>query len=95
MKKVKSQCELLSTNKTILNHAFSWNYEMMSIVGACIFTMEEKKVRLETLQFCEDILNKKSASLKGYKGNVRIPLLCRMALSIDPEQYLMNVIMGE
>ncbi len=85
--KLQELCELFVENSADIKRAFSWDSHMMAFAGSSLFTALGQKVDIETLKRCEEIVSSHSGALSGYRTSMKLPLLCKMAASSDPEQY--------
>lgn len=88
---LKSKCELLVSNRDAMHQAFRWNSESMMLAGSSFFVGLNWKADTVKLKHCEKILKQKSGLFSSYQGNVKMPLLCKMAVSENPEQYFEDV----
>lgn len=88
---LKEKCDLLVQNKRILQDAFKWQAGLMSLTAATLYTDRGTPVNAEQLKRCEAIMKEKTSVFSEFRGNVKMPLLCKMALSDDPEKYFANV----
>ena len=85
---LRAGCELLADNKDVLHKNFMWDYEMMSVAGSVIYTGEGKTVDVDRIKESLKILKKQEGVFSTFRDNMEIPIVCKMALSGDPEGYL-------
>lgn len=85
-------CELLADNKDLLSKNFAWGMEMLSLAGSVIYTGAGRMADVEKIKECKKILKKNLGMFSEFRGNMEIPVLCKMALARDPEKYLINLI---
>lgn len=85
------KCELLVSNRDAIQQAFRWNSGSMMLAGSSFFVGLNWEADTDRLKFCEEILKRKSGFFSSYRGNVRMPFLCKMAVSENPEQYFEDV----
>lgn len=88
---LKEKCDLLVQNKRILQDAFKWEAGLMSLTAATLYTDSGMLADAEQLKRCETIMKEKTSIFSEFRGNAKMPLLCKMALSDDPAQYFANV----
>lgn len=88
---LKEKCDLLVRNKKILQDAFRWEAGLMSLTAATLYTDSAMTADVEQLKRCEMIMKEKTGVFSEFRGNVKMPLLCKMALSGDPEKTFANV----
>lgn len=88
---LKRKCELLVSNRDAIRQAFRWDNSSMMLAGSSFFVGQNWEANTENLKTCEEILKKKSGVFSSYRGNVRMPLLCKMAVAEDPERYFEDV----
>ena len=86
-----SKCELLVSNRDAMHRAFRWDSVSMMLAGSSFFVGLNWKADADRLKMCEEILKRKSGFFSPYRGNIRMPLLCKMAVSENPEQYFEDV----
>ena len=85
---LQAGCELLAENRNTIPKGFMWDMELMSIAGSLIFTGAGKTADVERMKACKSILKKQERFFSSFRSNMEIPVLCKMALSDDPEGYL-------
>ncbi len=91
---LRAGCELLADNKDEIHKKFAWDMELMSVAGSVIFTSAGKVADIERMKECKSILKKRESVFSNFRGNMEIPVISKMALTKDPEEYLtrLNVI---
>ncbi|MBQ2100474.1 MAG: DUF4003 family protein [Lachnospiraceae bacterium] len=89
---LRAGCELLTENKNIISKNFQWDMEMMAITGAVIHTSAGKTVDIERLKECKKILKKHQGVFSAFRSNMEIPVISKMAISDDPEGYLIKLL---
>lgn len=85
------RCELLVHNHRAIQNAFKWESNSMLLAGSSFYVGLNMEADTEKLKLCEDILKKRTGILSEYRGNVKMPLLCKMAMAVNPEQYFENI----
>ena len=88
---LKEKCDLLVENRKVIAKAFAWDASLMSLASATLFTSNGLTADSEKLKECVGIMKAKTGIFSEFRGNVRIPLICKMALSDDPKKYFENV----
>lgn len=88
---LKEKCNLLVKNRKTITDTFSWDSGLMSLAAATLFTSRGLIADKTRLKECEAIIKSKTGAFSEFRGNVKIPLLCKMALSDHPEKYFENV----
>ena len=89
---LRAGCELLADNKDLLSKNFSWGMEMLSLAGSVIYTGAGRVADIERIKECKKILKKNLSMFSEFRGNMEVPVLCKMALAQDPEKYLTELI---
>ena len=89
---LRQRCELLADNYTVIHHDFMWDFEMMSLAAACIYTSSGIKADTAKMKECQAILKKKEGVFSELRGTTELALLSRMAVSNSPENYLEEVL---
>lgn len=88
---LERKCKLLVRNRDAMHEAFRWNSESMMLAGSSYFVGLNMEADTDRLKACEEILKRRSGFFSSYRGNVRIPLFCKMATAENPEQYFADV----
>ena len=89
---LQAGCELLSDNKNAIRSYFKWDMELLTVAGAVLFTSAGETVDIERMKNCRAILKSHEGGASALRGNMEIPVLAKMALAPDPEQYLIKLI---
>ena len=89
--RIIDKCDLLSSNSQVLKKNFKWDSEYMAYATAVMFTAANREVDVATLKECESILKHKAGVFSDFRGIAKLPILCKMAMSSDPEAYLNRV----
>lgn len=84
---LKNCCDLLSENRNIIQKVFRWDSDVMRLACAAVFTIEGKTADIQRLKESEKILKAKERFFSEFRGNLRLIVLAKMALSDDPEAY--------
>lgn len=88
---MKERCDLLVKNRECISKAFHWESGMMLLTAASIFTESGKLADVEELKNCERIIKTQTSLFSSFRENAKMPLICYMALSEDPEDYFLKV----
>lgn len=88
---LREKCDLLVENRNIIRDAIKWESDLMTLAGASFFVGMGMKADSEKLKNCNEILKTKAGFLSDYRGNVKIPLLCKMSASEDPDKYFEDI----
>ncbi|MBR3307511.1 MAG: DUF4003 family protein [Lachnospiraceae bacterium] len=89
---LKAKCELFADNYTLIHNDFKWEYDIMNIVAASIYTNAGMKADIQKMKDCKRILKEKQSIFSDLRGTVELALLAKMAVSSVPENYLDEVI---
>ena len=81
------KCDLLENNRDILRSVYEWDSDIMMLSAASIYTALGVKADVMKMKACEDIIERNSSDFLAIRGNVKMPILCKMSLSADPEGY--------
>lgn len=90
-RELQSICELFVENKERVESAFKWESSTMATAGSMLFTAKGIRADVERLKECEKILKENTKLFSDFRGNVKIPFLCKMALSEQPLSYYRSV----
>lgn len=88
---LKCKCELLVNNRDAMHEIFPWDSGSMMLAGSSFFVGLNLEADIDRLKTCEEILKLKSGLFSSYRGNIRMPLLCKMTVAENPEQYFEDV----
>lgn len=88
---LESKCKLLVNNRDTIHETFRWDSGNMMLAGSSFFVGLNLEADADRLKICEKILKQKSGLFSPYRGNIKIPLLCKMAVAENPEQYFRDV----
>lgn len=88
---LKRKCELLVKNRDAMQEIFPWDNGSMRLAGSSFFVGLNLNADIRRLKACGEILKQKSGIFSSYRGNIKMPLICKMAISEDPEQYFEDV----
>ncbi|MDY6044738.1 MAG: DUF4003 family protein [Peptoniphilus sp.] len=81
------KCDLLVENRKIIRETMKWESDLMALAGSSYYVGLGIEVDAGKLRKCHEILKDKAGILSDYRGNVKMPLICRMAVAEDPEKY--------
>lgn len=85
---VLKKCELFAINNRKVSKAFAWEFDYMSMSAASFYAANGLEVDIDKLKECEKILIKETNAFSDFRGMVKLPVLCKMAMSEDPVGYL-------
>ncbi len=88
---LKERCDLFVENTKIMNDIFKWEMGLMVHAMAVLYTGKGIRVDKESIKACDELLKKKTSIFSEFRGNVKIPLICNMSLSNQPEAYFDEV----
>ena len=85
------RCELLVQNRKAIQKAFKWENDAMLLAGSSFYVGMNLEADTNRLKFCEDVLKRKTGIFSAYRGNTKMPILCKMATKENPEQYFAEI----
>ena len=88
---LEQKCRLLLWNHDAMSKAFRWDNGSMMLAGSSFFVGMNLEADTEKLKECAEVLKQKTGPFSAFRGNIRMPLICKMAVSENPEQYFENV----
>lgn len=88
---MKERCELFIKNRDAIKSAFSWDGDAMAIMGSVLYTGKMVTVDVAKMKECEQILKKKAGFFSDFRGNLKLAMICNMAMSEDPAVYFDGV----
>lgn len=86
-----NQCNLFLDNYKVIDHVFAWDGNMMALAAASVFTENNVHVSEDILSASRDLLKSKTSIFSDYRSNIKVPMICKMALSSNPEEYFAQV----
>lgn len=88
---LRAKCDLLVGNKQQLNKTFAWTSDYMRFAAAGMLTCAGVVQDEEKFKYLDKILVNNTGIFSELRGYVRVPLLCKMLISNNPEHYLEEV----
>lgn len=85
------RCELLVQNRKAIQKVFKWENDAMLLAGSSFYVGMDLEADTNRLKFCEDVLKRKTGIFSAYRGNTKMPILCKMATKENPEQYFAEI----
>ena len=89
--KLQDRCNLLAMNRKQLSDNFKWESDLMNYASATIYTGKNQQVDIALVKKCEALLKSKTGAFSEFRGNVKMVLLCKMAMAEDAEAYFEQV----
>lgn len=90
-KDLQAICDLFVENKKVMESTFAWEAGYMNMVSAYMLASKGLSADKEKLKECEQILKTKTSIFSEFRGNVKNPMVCKMLMSENPEQYFDKV----
>lgn len=87
---LQSTCEKFVENCNIIKQTFKWDDPLMALAGSMYLIGQGKKADSGALKECESILKSRSGALSEFRGNIKLPLLCKMYAAEYPEKYYLD-----
>lgn len=88
---LKQKTDLFIENRNRMAQAFKWSSNLMNLSSAYLFTTAEREVDADAMKAAEAIVKQETGAFSAFRGNVRLPLLAKMVLSGQPDNYLAKV----
>lgn len=85
------KCDLLLQNYTVINKQYLFDDALLCLSSSLIFTSADTEADTEKLSSCKKTLEKNTGFLSNLRGNAKLVIMSKMALSDDPEKYLADV----
>lgn len=90
--KLQEKCQLFVANKEVIEKEFKWENSYVIPASSMIFTEKDVAVDGRKLEECNDIVKKEVSVFSNFRGNVKMVLISKMALSDHPKAYLDKVV---
>lgn len=85
-------CERFVNNKKVLSKAYAFSSgDIMSLSAALLLTGSNISPSVERIKECDKILKEETSAISDYRGNVRIPLVCRMLIAGMPAETFRRI----
>lgn len=84
---LQEKCDLLVENKNIISETYKWGADAINLAAAYLFTAAGRKADKDELKNAEQIIKEQSGVFSVFRGNVKVPILCKMILSGDATRY--------
>ena len=88
---IKKKCDLLTENREKMVKQFKWNYNLMNLSAALVFTGEGKEPYADRLDECVKILKKNAGIFSSLRSEMEPIVVSKMALADDPQQYISDL----
>jgi hypothetical protein len=85
------KCDLLVKNRDIIRHAIKWENDLMTLAGSSFYVGMGIEANSEKLKESNEILKEKEGIFSEYRGNIKMPLICKMAISENPGKYFEDI----
>lgn len=79
-------CDNFIQNRDTIKSTFSWDSQYMIPICASSLCEAGTMADADTLKQCRKILDSKTGIFSNFKGNVRLPIITKLAISDDPER---------
>ena len=91
MRTILENSKLLIENRDVIRNIFKMSGEEMLLAGSSFYVGIGHTANEEALKNCEKILKENTGIFSDFRGNARIPLICKMAIAEDPKQYFLTI----
>ncbi len=88
---IKNKCDLLTENREKLAKQFKWNFSLMNLSAALVFTGEGKEPDADRLDECVKLLKKNASAFSSLRSQMEPIVASKMALAADPQQYISDL----
>ncbi len=85
---IQTRCDLLADNRSLIAKKYTFENNLMCIAAALIYTAADASADTEKLTECKKTLKKHTGVFSKLRSITELVLLCKMALSENPEEYL-------
>ena len=72
-------------NRDAVRAAFRWENEYIYPACAQVYLIADRAVDRERLESCKALVKSSTGPFSGFRGNVRLPLICMLAAGDEPE----------
>lgn len=88
---MKERCELFIQNRDAIKGAYKWDGDNIAIMGSVIYTGKMVTVNVDKMKEAEEILKKKTGVFSEFRGNLKLAMICNMAMAEDAATYFDGV----
>ncbi len=88
---LKNKCDQLIGNRMKLENEFKFSNNLMNIAAALVFTGAKREIDVEKLKEARKIVKDNLSIFSSFRGTAEPLIVCKMALSNDPYQFLNDV----
>lgn len=89
---VLNNCMLLIKNRDKVKTVFRWDYPIIHLACAGIYTSKGMEVDISVLQSCKQLVKNKVGLFSNFRGIAHAPIIAMLATSENPEQTLDNAL---
>ena len=90
-KDFQNYCEQYVANKNLLTKNFAWSRDMINMSAALVLSDKNVSIDEEAAKTCEKIIKENKGALSEFRDHVKVPLICKMLASGNPEEYFRKV----
>ncbi len=88
---IKNKCDLLTGNRDKMARHFKWNYSLMNLSAALVFTSAGKEPDVDRLEECAKILKKNASMFSSMRSQMETIVISKLSLADDPQQYMSDL----
>ena len=88
----ENRCRQFIRNKEKIRKKFRWESYYIYPLCAAIFTMEGKEADDDLLENCAELFRQNIGVFSNFRSAVRLPIICMMAVSGNPEGTILNAV---
>ena len=88
---LQNKCDLFIQNKEIVQKAFKWENDRMNLLAGSMFAGAGRVADVDKLKECEQQLKHAAGIFSEFRGNLKMVLLVKMALSDNPTEFFEGV----
>ena len=85
---IQSLCDHFIANRDVIKKNFFWENANLYPVCANLFTARGKTTDANALMRCKEIVKRETSVFSSFRGNIKLPVICTLALSDDPQDKM-------
>lgn len=89
---LQTMCDNFIYNRDAIKSSFHWESEYIYPVCAAVFADKRRKVDVEYMKYCRDLLKANTGIFSNFRGNVKLAITAMLAVDGNPQIKMQQVL---
>ncbi len=89
---LRYKCDLFADNYIELTKKFKWDYAINSMLGALLYSMENRAVDVEAIEHCRKVIKDNTGIFSRFKDTTYLMTSVMLSLQTEPETILKSAV---